>query len=771
MPKRKRSKERAAPAPADRSPDVSPLSLSPTAERPYAGEIQTIDDERLARNLAHYLIDEDRPVPIVVLTTKPGETTPAIPPGPLVAAAAGKADVVVMVTGDVSRAFEADMPAGTHVFGGAGRVYPTGSKWTSAPHTSRLRLITGARTPEIASRDLVRDLTHHIRAVAARRKRLEREERARILNSRPAAAAGSVEPANATYTVVGERAAERLATRLMHPERDFPLLVISIPTGQLAPSIDVAQLEDHLKGLVEIALLPTDRTSWRLADMLPPGTNVYGGAARVYPPGTQWMQRIDLAPLRFSYGPDDEAAATEVLLADAMRVARLRTHGAATRPASGIVRGLVDETRALVELSDGVYCTIWSDLTLAQAPLSSLLAVDQRVSGILDESSRRLDITDMLTKPTLDYSPGDVVLARVRDVRPARVSLALLPGVEVLVPRELVTSNPRDALTSLFSLDEVVAARVGRDEDGELMLRLDDVDDDEVAVRPPALTRGGPPWLSLAGPEPEEDEEESVDWDTLVSWRDDEGQRKASAASPAPSPTPGPTPAPAPIPTPSAIASPSAPAAPTAPLPAAMPPGAAARIADLTQRLRDADRQNVAVRERAGKLRLRIDALEKDVRALRTDLRQTKRQLAAKRLAGWGGEEVSVDEMVRFAVFRAWRTRLSTGERRGETLPDYTLGPDFLPTVKQLHGLDQAKLVDVMVDVLTGRAAELDSRALHRLRTGPGGDDPYRERADGAKAYRVALERNSPSARRLHYWKLGEVYEFARVVTHDDMRI
>ncbi|OKL55185.1 hypothetical protein BSZ39_00335 [Bowdeniella nasicola] len=88
-----------------------------------------------------------------------------------------------------------------------------------------------------------------------------------------------------------------------------------------------------------------------------------------------------------------------------------------------------------------------------------------------------------------------------------------------------------------------------------------------------------------------------------------------------------------------------------------------------------------------------------------------------------------------------------------------------------MHGIDQQKIVEVVVDVLTGRAAELDSRALHRLRTGPGGDDPYRERADGAKAYRVAIERNSPSARRLHYWKAGETYEFARVVLHDDMRI
>lgn len=75
-----------------------------------------------------------------------------------------------------------------------------------------------------------------------------------------------------------------------------------------------------------------------------------------------------------------------------------------------------------------------------------------------------------------------------------------------------------------------------------------------------------------------------------------------------------------------------------------------------------------------------------------------------------------------------------------------------------------------MFEVLTGLAADIPGRELHRLRTGNGGGDPYRVRADGARAFRASLQVNTPSARRLHYWQLpnGQI-ELSRVVLHDDV--
>lgn len=64
------------------------------------------------------------------------------------------------------------------------------------------------------------------------------------------------------------------------------------------------------------------------------------------------------------------------------------------------------------------------------------------------------------------------------------------------------------------------------------------------------------------------------------------------------------------------------------------------------------------------------------------------------------------------------------------------------------------KTFRTVVDVLTGQAENLDEREFHQLREGLGGDDPPVVRArDGASCWRVAIERNTPSARRLHYWR------------------
>lgn len=58
--------------------------------------------------------------------------------------------------------------------------------------------------------------------------------------------------------------------------------------------------------------------------------------------------------------------------------------------------------------------------------------------------------------------------------------------------------------------------------------------------------------------------------------------------------------------------------------------------------------------------------------------------------------------------------------------------------------------------------------AIHPLRTGPGGSDPIRIRDDGARAYRAAIQINTPGAVRLHYWKRTDgVIELATVGHHD----
>lgn len=97
------------------------------------------------------------------------------------------------------------------------------------------------------------------------------------------------------------------------------------------------------------------------------------------------------------------------------------------------------------------------------------------------------------------------------------------------------------------------------------------------------------------------------------------------------------------------------------------------------------------------------------------------------------------------------------------------LHKSFLGAVDRL-GFDRRKLVEVCVHVATGRASVMDGRQVHPLRRGRAGNSEQRvRRHDNAKAWRCSLQRESPGARRLHWWALdGGGVELAHVGHHDD---
>jgi predicted RNA-binding protein with RPS1 domain len=106
-------------------------------------------------------------------------------------------------------------------------------------------------------------------------------------------------------------------------------------------------------------------------------------------------------------------------------------------------------------------------------------------------------------------------------------------------------------------------------------------------------------------------------------------------------------------------------------------------------------------------------------------------------------------------------------ERARYPLRRVVVGPDFLGSLRELQGVSLHRVLDTCVHVATGRAAEIPGLELHPLRAGAGGTE-QRQRADGARAWRCALQVHSPSARRLHFWRLdGDAVELDRVGTHD----
>jgi hypothetical protein len=121
-------------------------------------------------------------------------------------------------------------------------------------------------------------------------------------------------------------------------------------------------------------------------------------------------------------------------------------------------------------------------------------------------------------------------------------------------------------------------------------------------------------------------------------------------------------------------------------------------------------------------------------------------------------------------VLSAWVESVPASDKKTRPVPDsrrWTYGPDFAAS------LDDAQFDKVLrriVDIITTPPGATHSWNEHTLRSGIGDDNPAVVRGDGARCVRVEVERDTPSARRLHYWRMPDgVVEFSRVVRHDDM--
>ena len=83
-----------------------------------------------------------------------------------------------------------------------------------------------------------------------------------------------------------------------------------------------------------------------------------------------------------------------------------------------------------------------------------------------------------------------------------------------------------------------------------------------------------------------------------------------------------------------------------------------------------------------------------------------------------------------------------------------------------LQGIDRSKVLDVLVEALTGLAQDVPARSLRPWLDSPAGKQETR--SDGGKAWRVSLQQNTPAARRLKYWRLPDsVIELDFVGHHD----
>ncbi|MGW7363926.1 hypothetical protein ACWGI8_10960, partial [Streptomyces sp. NPDC054841] len=110
-----------------------------------------------AVELAEWLLAEDRPKPVIVVSIASGRTEPWIDVERLAAELRDLAELCLIPTGKVSWALAGRLPARTEVYGGAGRVYPVSLEWTSDPYRAPLRFAHSETDAARATDALVTD--------------------------------------------------------------------------------------------------------------------------------------------------------------------------------------------------------------------------------------------------------------------------------------------------------------------------------------------------------------------------------------------------------------------------------------------------------------------------------------------------------------------------------------------------------------------------------------------------------------------------------------
>lgn len=554
-------------------------------------------------------------------------------------------------------------------------------------------------------------------------------------------------------------------------KRTKPLLLVSTDAEGMF-QFDLERIEREVAGDVDVVTITHGAVTFALGDGLPDKANLHSGAARSYPTDfgedPDWRRSI----LRF---PDRHT--DEELIEDALAQAVFVPVAEPVRSEwiAAVVERVSGSTGNIAKLANGDLVRIVADRLPPTLSLSDALVVGESVQGWLRD-------LDLAPEPAaVDYSgfvDGSTTLARVIKVTAARVTLTLQPADVDGIPlrrRDVVPGadngeNSDVQVANLVRVGQTVRARVVRTRAAKTVgLSLVDVDEDAQLAPSLSLLKGGAPWLR-----------EGVDAAPLV--------HSTGTESHAVEPDPGNPRVPTGVPAPAAATPPAQPAADSASTTAALTEirdelaelrGAFTRLGrevrsgtdlETLDRLRDESAGLSAELQRERSLRREKDTV---IAGLRVELRDARSRRAPSEDDQRVPREMwpSDEEWLRFEVLTAWAARTIASEKSTYPLGEYVIGPDFMQSVLALDDGQRDKTFRAIVDVVTGRAAAVTGRQLHRLREGMGGNAPYVVRADGAACWRSAIEVNVPSARRLHHWQLltGEI-ELSRVAVHDDFQ-
>lgn len=553
-----------------------------------------------------------------------------------------------------------------------------------------------------------------------------------------------------------------LATLLLEPARVRPIVVISRLADDDQPRLDGDSIAVELKGVADVVAVTNGSFTYELETLLPADTNVFGNAARVYPPGLGWTEDPYSSPLRLVRSRADIETVTARIVSDAESVAFAGGWNTAspaenaTSAEYGIVTSVApDGSRAVVELDTGLQVFLPVESTGLDVPLHWMLRAGASVPGMYDGEKRVFSISGIeLPAPGNGYPEGCVVPALVHAVETRSAELSLIPGVAHTVELSDISSNELDSAADLLTVGEVVPVRLYH-RVGQVRLSLLDVDDSEPIRDAPELIPGGGPWLLLGR---------------------DLAQRTPIPALPVP---------------PVREAPDQSTAAGTKALESvqlALSTERARRqqLETELQVLRAANEQYLAhaaqldaeymlSRQQAAELsglQQEVDRLRRDVATANGQLSDLRKKLRSVRKEEAMPANVFLDpaEDFDFRLTQAWALQIPASEKGRLGLGHYRMGEDFLRTLRDQPHEKQKKAFKAIVDLLINDPARLNAREAHQLRTSAaGGSEPVSRHGGQDSCWRLAIEQNVPAARRLHYWKCSDgVIELSRVAVHDE---
>ena len=544
---------------------------------------------------------------------------------------------------------------------------------------------------------------------------------------------------------------------LLDPERRVPVVAVTTNPRSRQPWLSPARLRAELGERARVCLLETGDVTWRLSSLLPDRLDVFGGAVRVWRPGLCATSDPMDHPLVFIFGPDKLERAHQ-------RVLELVAGGGA-----GAAAG--DGDGARLEGPAAPRGT-FADKVMETATVTRIQGADIEVSvrgerGIvayadvkLSSLGRRLTVGQRIpvfASPTRRHGlPGWSVqglepAAEVTGVAaPARAPVsprpALRPGVD-----------PWRRIAEEYEQGDVVRARIIHMDERFLLVELLPGAKAIVHVSELDYSRvSDPSELFHVG---------QVVQVLLLEL--DAKTRKCQASIKR------------------AYGNEVHP-------PIALEPGAPPFLADderapaaardlarslrsTEQRLEEVEEERRQLADDRKQLIERTRELGEQNAALRKELRSLEDRISARMREAEAADPLASATSFLTAVRVEYALRFNEGDRFAYPLQRMAVGREFLARVREIGGIEVDKIVEVCAQVASGRCHEIPGRLVHELRFGEGGTPTRFRAADGARAWRCALQINTPSARRLHWWSIagaeGATIEFASVAVHDDFSI